>query len=288
MTSEADQQTPEAGSEANFETLLVLGGGGIKGLAHVGVLKALEEAAIRPDAVVGTSVGALVGTMVAGGLGWRELTEIARRLTRDDIVSVNRRSLWFGGIRVQSVFESERLKDWIDGILPAHHFGELMLPLRFNAASLVSGKEVWFGSGRREDVSLLEAVYASCALPVYFQPARIGNDLLVDGGILNALALDEAASWGAKRVIAVDVGSDVVPPDPGYFEHGIVAIHDRVLNMALARQRADCLDRHRQDSMVYVRPAIGHLKTFDFDRTQFFMEEGYRAANEALEKVAAA
>jgi NTE family protein len=269
-------------------TLLVLGGGGMKGIAHVGVVKALEEAGIRPDAIVGTSIGALVGALLAGGLGWRELMEITRKLRKDDVVAINRRALWLGGIRAVSVFQAEPFQEWVERILPAFHFDELMIPLRINAASLVTGGEVWFGSGRRKDVELKLAIYASCALPVYFPPLAVGDDLLVDGGVVNALPLSEAGAWGAERIVAVDVGSDLVPPREGFLEQGLIAIHDRVLNLNLVRQRERCLERHRDMPFLHIRPRVGHIHTFDFDRTQFFLEEGYRAAREALEAVAAA
>ncbi|MEX2572371.1 MAG: patatin-like phospholipase family protein [Gemmatimonadota bacterium] len=269
-------------------TVLVLGGGGMKGVAHVGVVKALEEAGVRPDAIVGTSIGALAGALLAGGLGWRELAEIVKRLRRQDIVAVNRRAVWFGGVRAASVFEDAPFREWIERILPAQHFAELMTPLRINATSLVTGEEVWFGDGYREEISLLDAVYASCALPVYFPPSRIEDDVLVDGGIVNALALSEAERWGAERIIAVDVGAELVPPHEGYFDKGLIAIHDRVLNLNLVKQREQTLERHAGLPFLYIRPRVGHLHIFDFDRNQFFMEEGYRAAREALEAAAAA
>ncbi len=264
------------------KTVLVLGGGGMKGIAHIGVVKALEEASIRPDAIVGTSIGALVGTLIAGGLGWRELTEIARRLKKEDIVAINRRAMWLSGIRAMSVFEDTPFLECLDGILPVHHFSDLMMPLRINATSLVSGEEVWFGNGYRRDVGLVQAVYASCALPVYFPPLRLDGDTLVDGGVVNTFPLSEAVAWGAERVIGVDVGSDFMPPQEGFFEQGLVAIHDRVLNLSLRNQRQDCLARYSDLPGLYIRPEIGHLSTFDFDRTQFLMEEGYGAARDAL------
>jgi hypothetical protein len=85
----------------------------MKGIAHIGVWKALEEAGIRPDAIVGTSIGALVGACLAGGLGWRELTEIARKLKKEDIVSINRRALWLGGVRGMSVFDGGSFRAWV-------------------------------------------------------------------------------------------------------------------------------------------------------------------------------
>jgi NTE family protein len=284
----ADAVLPIPPSPAHPRTVLVLGGGGMKGIAHIGVWKALEENGIHPDAIIGTSIGSLIGACLAGGLGWRELAEIARRLRRQDIVSVNRRAMWLGGVREPAVFEGEHFLEYIRKSLPVAEFGALRIPLRINAVSLVSGEELWFGTGAREDVPLAEAVYASCALPMYFAPARIDGDVLVDGGILDVFPVRRALEWGAERVIGVDVGSDFLPPAAGYFEQGMIAIHDRVLNLNLQEQRARCIEDVKDAPLLYIRPKIGHLHSFDFDRTQFFLEEGYRAAREAITAAAAA
>ena len=269
-------------------TVLVLGGGGMKGLAHVGVWRALQEAGIRPDAILGTSIGSLVGGLIAAGLGWREMQGIASRLTKDDIVKVNRRAVIFGGVREEAVFLGDHFQRYIERTVPLQDFRDVQIPFRVNAVSLVSGKEVWLGTGAREDTPLPAALYASCALPIYFPPARIGNDYLVDGGVLDVLPIRSAQAWGADRVIAVDVGSDLLPPDPGFFDRGMVAIHERVLNLNLQIQRQKRLEEYDGPPLLYIRPRIGHLSGWDFDRTQFFIEEGYHSACEALTEEAAA
>ncbi len=260
----------------------------MKGVAHIGVWKALEDYGIHPDLILGTSIGALIGACVAAGMGWRELAHLARSLTKEDIVQINKRAIWLGGVREEAVFEGDHFRDYLQRTLPVKGFGELKIPFRLNAVSLVTGEEVWFGTGMREDVPLAEAVYASCALPIYFPPARIGADVLVDGGILNVFPVRSAAEWGAERIIGVDVGSEMLPPEEGYFERGMIAIHDRVLGLVLEQQRRTCLDDWQGPSLLYIRPRIGHLGGWDFDRTQFLLEEGYRAACEALAKEAAA
>lgn len=269
-------------------TILVLGGGGMKGMAHIGVWRALQESGIRPDAILGTSIGSLVGGMIAGGLGWREMHKIAVELTKDDIVKVNRRAVIFGGVREDAVFMGDHFRRFIERTLPIQQFSESGIPFRVNAVSLVTGEEVWFGTGAREDVSMAEALYASSALPIYFPPARIGEDYLVDGGILDVLAIRTAQAWGAERIIAVDVGSELVPPDPGYFDRGMVAIHERVLSLTLQVQRRARLESYDGPPMLYIRPKIGHLSGWDFERTQYFLEEGYHATREALTREAAA
>jgi len=276
-------------SQDSLGTVLVLGGGGMKGVAHVGAWKALDEAGVRVDAVMGCSIGALIGCSIAGGSGWRELAKVARALTKDDIVSINRRAVWMGGVREEAVFDGDHYRAWIRANLPLKAFAEARLPVRVNAISLVSGKEVWFGTGAREETDPVDAVYASCAIPIYFPPARIGGDVLVDGGVLDVLPIRAAAEWGAERIIAIDVGSEIVPPAEGYFERGMIAIHDRVLTLNLEQQRRRAVEEEwTGPPMLYVRPRIGHMGGWDFDRTQFFLEEGYRATREALKKQAEA
>lgn len=277
---------PSAGAP---RTVLVLGGGGMKGIAHIGVWKALEEAGLRPDGIIGTSIGALIGAGIAGGYGWRELAEVARRLTKDDIVAINRRAVFFGGVREEAVFMGDHFRRYIEGVLPVKEFAEMKHPFRLNAVSLVSGEEVWFGTDSRQDLPVADAVYASCALPIYFPPCKTGDgDYLVDGGVLDVFPVRKAAAWGAERIIGVDVGSEFLPPAEDYFDRGMIAIHDRVLNLNLRDQRSRCLDGWDGPPLVYVRPQVGHLGGWDFDRTQYFLEEGYRAARQALQEQEAA
>jgi NTE family protein len=268
------------------ETVLVLGGGGMKGLSHVGVIRALDEAGVRPDAVVGTSIGSLIGALFCAGFGWREMVEVAGQVKKEDIIRINRGAMWFGGIRSMSVFRDDPFRAWLERMLPTRDWSALKTPLRVNATSLLTGKEIWFGRGQRDDVDLLDAVYASCALPVYFPPATIGGDVLVDGGISNTFGITHALHWGARRVIGVDVGADVAPIDETALAQGIVAIYGRVLGLYFQKERGEMLTDYSDFPGVYIRPGIGHLGTFDFASIPFFMEEGYRAASEALAKAA--
>jgi len=269
--------------------VLVLGGGGLKGIAHVGAWKALEEAGVRVDGIIGCSIGALIGCSIAGGFGWRELAEVARALKKDDIVSINRRAVLFGGVREESVFDGETYRAYIRRQVPLKSFADARLPIRVNAVSLVRGEEYWFGTGADEATPVADAIYASCAIPIYFPPQRQGDDVLVDGGVLDVLPIRAAAGWATERVIAIDVGSEITPPAPDYFDHGMIAIHDRVLTLNLQQQRRRLLeDEWTGPPLLMIRPRIGHLGGWVFDRTQFFLEEGYRATREALRSAAEA
>ena len=97
---------------------VVLGGGGLKGLAHVGAWQAIEEAAVEVAGIVGTSIGALVGALIASGLGWKELVPLALALRKQDIVRISRRAVLINGIRQEALFQGEPLREYIARVLP--------------------------------------------------------------------------------------------------------------------------------------------------------------------------
>lgn len=262
--------------------ILVLGGGGVKGLAHVGAWKAIEEAGLEVAEIVGTSIGALVGACIAGGMGWRELAPRAVGLRKRDIVSMNGRSLLLNGIRQRSIFHGERLEEFVRSVLPVETFEELELPLSINAVDLETGRTVWFGEDGRTDVPLADAVYASCALPVFYPPAEIDGRHYVDGGVGDALAIERARDRGADLIVAVDVAAGPVKDSMDTISKGMVAIHHRVFDIMSHAKRQALLDGWSGPPLVHVRPRLDGISTFDFARTDYFLEEGYRATRRAI------
>jgi len=262
-------------------TILVLGGGGVKGLAHVGAWRALVESGLAVSEVIGTSIGALVGSRIAAGDGWEALAARAGTLEKRDIVMLNRWALLFNGIRQPAIFRGDTFQEYLKLVLPGS-WEELDIPLSVNAVDLESGETVWFGAGGRMDVSLVDAVYASCALPVFYPPAAVGDRLLVDGGVADPLPVDRAAERSATLIIAIDVAAGPVKDSRDTVGKGMIAIQHRVFDiMAYARKRAQ-LSNWSGPRLVYVRPRLDGYSTFDFLRTAYFMEEGYRATREAL------
>lgn len=263
---------------------LVLGGGGLKGMGHAGAWQALREAGFRPQGLVGTSIGALVAAALAGGMQWEELAPRAFGLRKEDLVRVNRRVLWVNGLRATSVFQGEPLRDYIEGLLPARSWDDLEFPLQINAVDLSSGDTHWFGVGARTDVSLVEAVYASCALPVLYPPIQLGEGWFVDGGAVDALPLHRAAELGATGILALDAGSggDV---DAGVtVASGLVGIHSRIFSMASGRRRREAIQQWRGIPLRLVRPRLDGYGSFDFHHAGYFLEEGYRAMRAALHR----
>jgi len=268
---------------ATERVALVMGGGGMKGLAHVGVWRALREARVRVTEITGTSIGALVGACVAGGLDLETLTNAARTLQKADIVTLNRWAMMFNGIRQPGVFRGDVFQAYIDAVLPVPTFEELWLPLSINAVDLATGEQVWFGRGGREDVPLPLAVYASCALPVFYPPAEIEEHYYMDGGVLDPLPIAHALRLGADRVIAVDVGAGPLADAEDTVEKGIVAIHHRTMQIMANVRKQEMLARLETDERVtYIRPNLSGYSTFDFESTEYFLAEGYRATVEAL------
>jgi NTE family protein len=264
------------------KTVLVLGGGGMKGLSHVGAWRAVQESGVEVTEVIGTSIGALIGACVCGGVDHDRLSALARSLRKTDIVTLNRWALLFNGIRQPEVFRGAVFRNYLASVLPVERFSDLRLPLSMNAVDLESGEEVWFGAGGRDDVPLVDAIYASCALPVFYEPAEIDGRHLVDGGIGDALPMKRAAARGATRIIAVDVAAGAIPAATDIVSKGMIAIHQRVMQIMGYSRRAAALASWSGPELVYVRPNLEGYDTWDFGSTEYFLEEGYRATLEAL------
>ena len=271
------------GSEAPPERpWLVLGGGGVKGLAHIGAWRAIEEAGIAVAGIVGTSIGALIGALASSGMCVEEMRERALALRRGDIVRVNRRAVWINGIRQPSVFLGSPLREHLEELLPAQGWNALRIPLLVNTVDLGSGRTEWFGSGARTDVSLLDAVYASSALPVFYPPFEHDGRAYADGGIMRTLPVGRAEQAGAERIIAIDVGSSGPGDAREIIDAGMIAIHQRVVGLMAQARRYDLVASWEGVPLLYVRPSLAGYGTFDFEHIEYFLDEGYRATREAL------
>jgi predicted acylesterase/phospholipase RssA len=147
---------------------LVLGGGGLKGFAHIGVLRALAERGIVPDVYAGTSIGALIGAAHVTGATVDSLAERAEALKRKDLFRLNHFGMLLDRMRAPSIYLEEPLRDMIGALIPDLQFLDLPKRLLVNSVDLDEGARVVWGLPGLEDVSLRDAVYASCALPGVF------------------------------------------------------------------------------------------------------------------------
>src|SRR5436190_7652957 len=159
---------------------LVLGGGGMKGLAHIGVLQALTERGLPPTHIVGSSVGALVGAAWSAGKSVAELREVALSLRRKDVFVVAHADMAFKRMRSPALFRREPLEHLIARTVGDLTFPQLDPPDIVDTVDLNSGMQVFWGLPGLDDIRVADAVFASCALPGYFPPHEIGGRFYVD------------------------------------------------------------------------------------------------------------
>jgi NTE family protein len=178
--------------------ILALGGGGARGLAHVGVLQALETAGVRVAAVAGTSMGGMLGALYAAGVAVEEIEAAILRLAKPgEMLRLVDLGLGASGISVKGVRICELLTEMIGAELG---FEELRMPCAVVAVDVISGREVVLDRG-----PVAQAVRATISIPGVFEPVTSGSMRLVDGGILNNLPVDVARTLGGDPVVAVDV-----------------------------------------------------------------------------------
>ena len=186
-------------------TVLVLGGGGMKGFGHIGVIRAMEGLGIGIDEVVGTSMGAVMGAMHASGLDSWQSEEVVSKLRLKDYFRLNLVKFLIKGYRHASVYKGQAFRDFLREYINATRFDELEKPLYCNALSLETGTMRYFGLPGMPEVSVPDAVYASSCLPGIFEPIQLHGEHYIDGGMAESLCLSLAFARRADLVIAVDL-----------------------------------------------------------------------------------
>jgi NTE family protein len=268
----------------------VLSGGGAKAAAHVGALKALEDHGLFVSRFVATSMGAVIAACFASGLPYAEVLRRLLLVRRRGVASPSP-SLLLGPF-VRSLFRGRPLYDTIADLVPARRFSELDVPLTVTAVDVETGQLTLFGSGGATEVPLVEALYATCALPVYYPPAKIGGRWYADGGLRTVLPLDVAAEFDPDFVFAVDVGPafDAPPaarraPLPPLFR-----AHTQAMRILMASETERVIRQFRAGTtpLVLVRPAFERDATFALENVVRYVEHGYRTAYRALARHAAA
>ena len=243
---------------------LALGGGGARGFAHLGVIKALRELEVPIHCVAGTSIGAIAGGVLAAGTLDRALEWAAEpnwkklpKLFLDPHLSLK---ALFGGRRIEKLLRQ---------MVPAATFEELSLPFAAVATDLMSGEEV---AMRRGDVQ--SAMRASMAVPGLFCPVARDGRVLVDGGMVNPVPVSVCRQLGADKVIAVDLnrrGRD--EPARDYGDLNVFSVIDETCKvvMKVASSRACPYDAPD----LLLAPPVGNVKMFDFHKAAELVATGY-------------
>ncbi len=284
-----------------MKVVLVLSGGGAKALAHAGAFRALEQADLLPSHIVATSMGAVIGAALCAGMPFDQVRRRAMGIRRKDIAPLDPLALVMG-LFARSLFPAAALRRAIAYIVPKTRFEYLKTPLTVTATDLDSGELLLLG-GREggRDIELADALYASCALPLYFPPLEANGRRLGDGGLRAVLPLAQAREIvkDADLFIAVDVG-------PGFDERGgpstngdqpqsadapvpariprVVRMHGEAIRIMMAEQTERTLADWPKDGprLVYVRAVAEREATFAVERVQEYVEMGYQATKKAL------
>jgi NTE family protein len=270
---------PGPSDAAGGTTAFVLGGGGLLGAAEVGMLQALTEAGIRPDLVLGSSVGALNGAAIAAGPTPEAVARLSELWTALGVADVFASSL-FGQVRTLArshthLHPNTRLRSLIEEQAPGQLIEELAVPFQCVAVSIESARARWFDSG-----PVTDAVLASCAVPGLLPPVLIDGEHYLDGGLVDSLPLGRAMALGAATIYVLHVGRIERPLQaPKWpWEVGLVAFE-----VARRHRFVEDLNRVPKGVRVHVLPAgdegtpLATLRYRDSRSVKTRIERAYQA-----------
>jgi len=279
---------------------LALGGGGVRGFSHIGVLNVLEEEGIDIDLIVGTSAGSLIGGAYASGQSLRDIqSKIDAYLLSPEFEASTLKSVgqtfssenknffkktknlvlnrfWFvKAFFKPSVLPTGDFQSLINYFIPDMDIRETKIPFRAVSTDLITGRKIVFSEG-----SLRQAVLASCSVPGAVEPVRHGEWILADGGITSVVPVYAAREAGADVVIAVTVDRE----QPAFIniETGKDVLYraGEITSSALQASELDSAD-------VIIRPQVGDLHWMDFSRIDDLVKMGEKAARESLKEIQA-
>ncbi|MEU7983648.1 patatin-like phospholipase family protein [Streptosporangium canum] len=270
----------------NVDTAFVLGGGGVLGAHEVGMLRALDEAGVKPDVIIGTSVGALNGVMLAASPG--DAVAGLTGLWQSDVVRTAFAGSWMTRISTLArtgthLHSSGPLRHLLAEMLPVSRIEDLAVPFQCVAASVEHASAHWFTEG-----PVVDAVIASCAVPGLLPPVRIGDGHFLDGGLVHSIPVGRAVALGARRVYVLHVGRIerplVAPRRP--WEVGLVAFEIARRHRFAEEMAAlpDGIEVHVMPAGGDARPGVdlSQLRYRDSSRISGYIERAYRASSRYL------
>lgn len=259
----------------------VLAGGGSLGSVQVGMLRALVEAGVTPDLIVGSSVGAINAAYFAANSsleGISRLEELWRRIRRSDVFPVGWRNILGLLARRDHLVSCEALRRLIDTHLAGQRIEASQVPLRVMATDVLSGQAVTLKEGETT-----RAVLASCAIPAAFAPVEIGGRLLCDGAVASNTPVVAAVEEGARRIIVLPTGFACAPERPprGALESALHAI-----TLLTARQLTSDLARLAPGISYHILPTAcpQGISPFDFSRAEELISQAHAASRRWIEQ----
>jgi len=270
---------------------LVLMGGGSRGLAHIGAIHVLLKNGLTPPVVVGTSIGGLVGGLFASGFTPARLKDVAQELSSKDFL--RKPNFPFLTTKMRTIIDTlvlesyknrllrrvglarkDKMEEYLKSLVGEALIEDLPLSFACNAVDLISGKEIIFEKGK-----LYKALRATMSLPIVFEPVKVDDMFLVDGGVLDNAPVEIARRLGAERTVLVDIHRPIkeIPADD--VKNTFQLIHRMVDTMIAATTEAKL---KQADFVVRVDVDVDLL---DFSDSERIIGEGEKAANENINKI---
>ena len=251
---------------------LALGSGGARGVAHIGLLQALEESGITPSYIAGSSMGSVVGACYAMGMRPKEMLNEVLKIQAKDVVDFNPSTLKAG-----SFLSSKKMHATLSRYMGGVNFEDLHLPFRCVGVDVISGKEVVFSQG-----DLTTAVQASSSIPLFFQPVDYDDMLVCDGGVLCRVPIKTVRQMGAQVVI----GFDVLGPLREIDElNGVLGYILRLIDIY------DCeITQHHRDENpadLFLAPNLGDMSPYriNTEKIKFAYIQGYKTAKAHMDEI---
>jgi NTE family protein len=246
------------------KTGLVLSGGGARGIAHIGILKALEESGIKPDIITGTSSGAIIGAFYAAGYAVSEIEEI---ILSNHFFHFSDFALCKSGL-----FKSAANEEMFRKYFKQKTFADLKLPLYIAATDILEGKTIFYSSG-----DVVDIILASSAIPAVFEPVEYQNRFLIDGS--------SGCSFPVEPLLNkyhIIIGSYVNPIGSIKKISGMLNIFDRGFHIALYKE----VEHKKQYCNLFIEPpALVHYNMFDFKKGKELIEIGYEYTMQQINKL---
>ncbi len=259
----------------------MLGGGGMKGFAHIGVIRAIERLGIEIDEVVGTSMGAVMGALFAQGRDSTSIEEVVREITVKDYLKLNLLKFLVKGYRHASVYKGKHFLAFLEEHITEKSFDELQRPFFCNALSLSRGSMRYFGMPGDRELPVAQAVYASSCLPGVYEPMEFDGDHYIDGGMAESLSLKVGHLRKADLIIAIDLSirdvNEAVPYRKS-LPHILFQTYDIMGNVLNEHN----LHRYVTDNVVLMKPKVGFMGILDQPHLEELVRVGEREALEVL------
>lgn len=251
-------------NQKTYKLGLALSGGGAKGFAHIGVFKLLEECGLMPDIIVGTSVGSLMGTLFADGYSADEIKELFTGREFSEFAQLQ--------LPKSGLFDSKRFRSFLKRHLRAKSLEELQIPMVVMATDLDNGVSHEFRKG-----PIVDAVTASCSIPIIFSPVVIDGVHYVDGGLFHNFPVSVIREECDKII-----GVNVSPLVPQKYKQTLFHIAERSYHYMF---RANTLEDREMCDVLIEAEEFGLYKTFDLENVELISNIGYEAAVRAFQVV---